>query len=163
MFSGFGIRTMAADEAGYNPLSYHCGSVWPHDTALAVAGLARYGFDAEAQLVTRGLLDAADAGGGRLPELFGGFARDDVAAPVPYPTSCSPQAWAAGSSLLLVRAMLGLEPNVLAGRIEVRPRIADWIGTVRLHGIPIGSERVDIDATQDRARVSASALSVDVR
>lgn len=99
MFTGFGLRTLSSTNGGYNPLSYHCGSVWPHDTALVAAGM----FEVEPRLAHRlaaGLLDAADDDG-RLPELFGGFARRSHPRPVPYPTSCSPQAWAAGAPLLL--------------------------------------------------------------
>src|SRR5690606_6329422 len=96
MFSGFGLRTLATDAAAYNPVSYHNGSVWPHDTVLGAAGIARYGFREQAERVLTGLLDAVDAFGGRLPELFCGFDRGEIPVPVPYPTSCSPQAWAAG-------------------------------------------------------------------
>jgi glycogen debranching enzyme len=160
MFTGWGLRTLASDSPGYNPLSYHCGSVWPHDTAIAVAGLSRYGFDTEAQMIARGLLDAAAVGGGRLPELFGGFDRSDIAAPVPYPGACSLQAWASAAPLLLVRAMLGLDPNVPAGLIALRPRLAREVGRVALHGVLIGGQVVDIDAGGDTAEVSGSELAV---
>lgn len=144
MFTGWGIRTLASDNAGYNPLSYHCGSVWPHDTAIAVAGLARYGCDEQAQTIACGLLDASTHSGGRLPELFGGFGRDDLHTPVPYPASCSPQAWSAAAPLLLVRSMLGLQPNLLTGRVDLRPRLAPGLNHLELSGVPIGSSRVDI-------------------
>lgn len=145
LFTGFGVRTLACDHPGFDPLSYHCGSVWPHDTAIAVAGLARCGFDAEAQRLATGLLAAARTGGGRLPELFGGFDRADIGAPVPYPTSCSPQAWAAASPLLLLRAFLGLEPDVPSGRIALRPRLPAPLGRIRMRSVPIGGRPVDID------------------
>ena len=99
MFTGFGLRTLSADNPAYNPLSYHCGSVWPHDTALVAAGMLRFDREAGRRLALA-LLDAAEPSG-RLPELFGGFSRDDHSRPVPYPTSCSPQAWAAAAPLLL--------------------------------------------------------------
>ena len=162
MFTGWGLRTLAADAAGYNPLSYHCGSVWPHDTALAVAGLSRYGFDAEAQMVTRALIEAAAASGGRLPELFGGFARDDVEAPVRYPTSCSPQAWAAAAPMLLLRSMLGLEPDVAERRVRLRPRLPVEVGRLVLRGVLIGGRRIDIEAEGDHAHVSGTDLDVVV-
>ena len=111
MWSGWGIRTLASDEAGYDPMSYHCGTVWPHDGALCAAGLRAYGFRAEALTVARGLFDASEAWSGRLPELFCGLDRADVDTPVPFPTSCSPQAWAAATPFLLLRTMLGLEPH----------------------------------------------------
>ena len=95
MFSGWGVRTLASDMGAYNPASYHNGSVWPHDNAIIAAGLMRYGFVEEAQRISTALLDAAEYSEGRLPELFCGFDREHFAAPVPYPTACSPQAWAA--------------------------------------------------------------------
>ncbi|MGH8919886.1 MAG: amylo-alpha-1,6-glucosidase, partial [Actinomycetes bacterium] len=109
MFSGWGVRTLASSMPGYNPLSYHCGSVWPHDSAIAAAGLMRYGFVAEAQQVVMALLDAAVGHGGRLPELYSGLDRTDLATVVSYPTSCSPQAWAAAAPLLGLRVLLRLD------------------------------------------------------
>ncbi|MEL6893476.1 MAG: amylo-alpha-1,6-glucosidase, partial [Actinomycetota bacterium] len=165
MFSGWGLRTLASDAAGYNPLSYHCGSVWPHDTAIAVAGLAAACLDDAASVLAGGLLDASTHSGGRLPELFAGFARDDVGAPVPYPASCSPQAWSAAAPLLLVRAMLGLQPDAVAGRLLLRPRLAPGIDRLHVTGLPIGDATVDIrvegaDATVD---VVGGSLDVNVR
>jgi hypothetical protein len=113
MFTGFGLRTLSASNAGYNPLSYHCGSVWPHDTALVAAGMLRQGFD-EGVTLTQALLDAADDRG-RLPELFGGFARSRRPRPLPYPTSCSPQAWAAGAPLLLAAHLPHVTPEPSSG------------------------------------------------
>ncbi|HSB88364.1 MAG TPA: glycogen debranching N-terminal domain-containing protein [Ilumatobacteraceae bacterium] len=120
MWNGWGIRTLAMDEEAYDPMSYHCGTVWPHDCALAAAGLRRYGFEADALTVARGLLAAAEAWNGRLPELFCGLDRADVETPVPFPTSCSPQAWSAATPFLLLRIMLGLEPDEEKG-ITVEP------------------------------------------
>lgn len=99
MFTGYGVRTLSSGNPAYNPLSYHCGSVWPHDTAIVAAGMAQYGFD-EGATLSEALLDAAGPTG-RLPELFGGFDRARTIRPVPYPTSCAPQAWSAGAPLLL--------------------------------------------------------------
>lgn len=104
-FSGWGLRTIAAGQRPYHPISYHLGGVWPHDTAIAVAGLARYGFADHARRLGEGLLDAASRSGFRLPEVMAGFGADEVAAPVPYPHSCSPQAWAAAAPLLLLDAL----------------------------------------------------------
>jgi glycogen debranching enzyme len=104
MFSGFGIRTLSADHPSYNPLSYHRGSVWPHDTALVTAGMLGHGHDAGMDVVD-GLLGAADSFDGRLPELFSGHGPTDHDVPVPYPASCSPQAWAAAAPLMLLRSL----------------------------------------------------------
>lgn len=126
MFTGFGIRTLNAANGGYNPLSYHCGSVWPHDTAIIAAGMLRYGL-AEGHTLTAALFDAADHRG-RLPELFGGFDRARRGRPMPYPTSCSPQAWAAGAPLLLAaeHAAVGAVASPRAAPASPGSRPAAW-------------------------------------
>ncbi|MBL7253615.1 glycogen debranching N-terminal domain-containing protein [Paractinoplanes lichenicola] len=136
MSGGYGLRTMSAADGGFAPLSYHCGSVWAHDTAIAAAGLARGGFAAEAARLVDGLLSAAEAFGFRLPELYAGDARTDIGRPMPYPASCHPQAWSAAASVLIVQSLLGLDPDVPNGIIRLRPlpdapavtglRIADY-------------------------------------
>ncbi|RBO96753.1 amylo-alpha-1,6-glucosidase [Nocardia puris] len=150
MDTGFGLRTLASNMGAYNPMSYHCGSVWPHDTAIAVAGLLRYGHVPGAvELATRlagGLLDAAAAFDGRLPELFCGFPRARFAVPVPYPTSCSPQAWASAAPLLLVRSFLGLNPDVPNRTLRVRPRLPESWGRVTLTALRLGDLSVDVEA-----------------
>ncbi|WP_084511132.1 glycogen debranching N-terminal domain-containing protein [Nocardia lijiangensis] len=150
MDTGFGLRTLAANMGAYNPMSYHCGSVWPHDTAIAVAGLLRYehvpGATKLATRLATGLLDAAAAFDGRLPELFCGFPRSRFAVPVPYPTSCSPQAWASAAPLLLVRAFLGLNPDVPHRTLTVRPRLPQAWGRVRLTALRLGEVSVDLEA-----------------
>jgi len=151
--SGWGLRTLAADNPGYNPLSYHCGSVWPHDTALAVAGLRRYGHHLEADTLQDGLLAAAAAFDGRLPELFAGLARAEMPRPVVYPASCSPQAWAAAAPLLMIRAMLGLEPDLPNGTVAVAPAVPADTGSLAALGVPLGGGRIDV-------RVDGAALSV---
>ncbi|MGY1719120.1 glycogen debranching N-terminal domain-containing protein [Blastococcus sp. SYSU DS0552] len=158
MDSGFGLRTLATDMGAYNPMSYHNGSVWPHDTALAVAGLVRYahvpGAVELAQHLAEGLLDAAAAFGGRLPELFCGFSRSEFDPPVPYPTSCSPQAWASAAPLLLVRALLGLEPDVPRRRLALRPRLPGSWGRLVVEGLDLGDARqVRIEASGDTVEV----------
>jgi Glycogen debranching enzyme len=137
MFSGYGIRTLSESMVGYNPISYHCGSVWPHDNALCVAGLMRYGFVEEAQRVMQGLVDASAYFGNLLPELFAGLGRAAFGFPVSYPTSCSPQAWAAASPLLFLRTMLRFEPDIRDSRLHLAPAVPDWIGLLRLERIPI--------------------------
>ncbi|WP_181700885.1 amylo-alpha-1,6-glucosidase, partial [Nocardia sp. GTS18] len=149
MDCGFGLRTLASNMGAYNPMSYHCGSVWPHDTAIAVAGLMRYqhvpGAIELATQLSAGLLDAAAAFDGRLPELFCGFPRGRFAAPVPYPTSCSPQAWASAAPLLLIRSFVGIDPDVPAKTLTVRPRVpASW-GIVRLADFRLGTDTIDME------------------
>lgn len=158
MDSGFGLRTLAASMGAYNPMSYHNGSVWPHDTAIAVAGLMRYrhvpGAVQLAERLAAGLLDAAEAFGGRLPELYCGFGRSEFGAPVPYPTSCSPQAWASAAPLLLVRAFLGLEPDVPHRRLVVAPRLPQLWGRTVLGDLRLGDATVCIEADGDTAKVT---------
>ncbi|HET9893441.1 MAG TPA: glycogen debranching N-terminal domain-containing protein [Streptosporangiaceae bacterium] len=119
--SGFGLRTMSADCRGYSPLSYHCGSVWSHDTAIAIGGLIRSGQFAAAVSLADGLLDAAETFEWRLPELFSGRARTETAWPTPYPPSCRPQAWAAAAAGAIILAYLGLEVDVPALSARLAP------------------------------------------
>ena len=145
MFTGWGLRTLSSDNGGYNPISYHCGSVWPHDTAIVAAGLARYGFDGAAQQLIFGLLDAAAAQGGRLPELFSGLARGELDVPVGYPTSCSPQAWSAASPLLCLRTLLRLDPWIPYGKTWLCPNLPEGIGYLKVEGIPLAGSRVTVE------------------
>jgi glycogen debranching enzyme len=153
MWSGFGVRTLATTMGAYNPMSYHNGSVWPHDSAIAVAGLMRYGFVAEAQTVALGLLDAAAMVGGRLPELFCGFDRAEFGTPVPYPTSCSPQAWAAASPLLLLRSLLRFEPDVPAGRVGFAPALPERMCPLRIGNLPLAGSRLTLDVRRDGSNI----------
>jgi glycogen debranching enzyme len=144
MFTGWGVRTLASDMGAYNPVSYHNGSVWPHDSALVAAGLMRYGFVAQAQRVATGLLDVADHFGGRLPELFCGFDRDDFPKPVPYPTSCSPQAWASAAPVHLLRTLLRLDPHVPAGRVSLAPAVPWRYLPLSLDNLSLADTRVRV-------------------
>lgn len=157
MDTGYGLRTLAASMGAYNPMSYHNGSVWPHDTSIAVAGLLRYrhlpGAVELAERLATGLLDAAAAFDGRLPELFCGFSRFEFGAPIPYPTSCSPQAWASAAPLLLVRAFLGLEPHVPARTLKVAPHMPERWGALALNDLRLGDVTVDISAKDDQVTV----------
>ncbi len=153
LFSGWGVRTLAADNGGYNPLSYHCGSVWPHDNAILAMGLRRYGLLDHAATVALGLVDAAAAHQGHLPELFAGLARDDVGVPVRYPTACVPQAWAAASLFLVVRALLGLEPTG-DGELTLQPALPPSIEWMRWEGVRIAGRRVRVEAGPDGSRVT---------
>ncbi|MDQ1746771.1 MAG: hypothetical protein QOD07_1034 [Frankiaceae bacterium] len=127
MLSGWGLRTLATTMPRYNPLSYHNGSVWPHDGAIVAAGLMRYGFADAAVTIIDALLDAATVNGGRLPELYAGLDRADLPVPVAYPTSCSPQAWSSAAPLLMLRTLLRLEPDMGAGRFVVSPVPAEQL------------------------------------
>jgi glycogen debranching enzyme len=165
MFTGWGLRTLSASSGGYNPISYHCGSVWPHDTAIVAAGLARYGYDAEAQRVIFGLLDAAVAESGRLPELFSGLARSELSTPVGYPTSCSPQAWAAASPLLCLRTLLRLDPWIPYGKIWLSPNLPDFITYLKVDGIPLAGTRVTIEVgshVEGGVRITGLPANIEV-
>lgn len=149
LFSGYGIRTLATSMGAYNPASYHNGSVWPHDTAICVAGLVRYGFTDLAQRVAAGLFEAAAYFAGRLPELFCGFGRNEVPGPVPYPSSCSPQAWASAAPVGVLRALLGLEPDVPEGIVHVAPALPPEWGAVSVEDVPLGHGRLDVAVAAD--------------
>lgn len=140
--SGWGLRTMSADNIGFNPLSYHGGSVWPHDTAIAVWGLASRGQPAAAAQLLGDLVDTAPHFGYRLPELFGGHDRVDATVPVPYPAACSPQAWAAGGALLLLRSCLGLQPSLPEGHLQLAPLVPSPFEWLEVEGLPLGGRRL---------------------
>jgi glycogen debranching enzyme len=137
LWTGWGIRTMASDAAAFNPISYHNGTVWPHDTALAAWGLARHGYVAEARRVSRALIDAAGHFDWSLPEVFAGYARDETPFPIAYPTAARPQAWAAGTPILLVRVLLGIEPDRERQRLvsTVTDELPSWLDGLRIEGV----------------------------
>jgi glycogen debranching enzyme len=137
LWTGWGIRTMASDAAAFNPISYHNGTVWPHDTALAAWGLARHGYVAEARRIGRALIEAAAHFDWSLPEVFAGYARDETPFPIAYPTAARPQAWAAGTPILLVRVLLGLEPDRERQRIvsTVADELPSWLDGLRIEGV----------------------------
>ena len=144
--SGWGIRTLHDGEVRYNPMSYHNGSVWPHDTSICAAGIARYGGRAQTVKLLSDVFEAANQFSMRLPELYCGFARDGAQAPVPYPVACLPQAWASGSVFMLLQASLGLQID--GGRKEVRiqrPLLPEDIDALRIRALPVGDARIDIE------------------
>ena len=150
--SGFGLRTLAASSRGYNPLSYHCGSVWAHDTAIAITGLTtvagRVAEQATASLI-EGLLAAAEHFEYRLPELYGGDARSELSRPRSYPASCHPQAWAAASSVAILAAVVGIRPDVPRGKVALRPlSSSDWLSVrgIRLSGESVAVRRADSES-----------------
>lgn len=161
--TGFGVRTLSSAMTAYNPMSYHNGSVWPHDTAIAVAGLCRYGFTDAAQQIALDVLDAARHFGGRLPELFCGFSRSEFPTPIPYPTSCSPQAWAAGSVRLILRSLLGFDPDIPRGTVRIAPGLPARFLPLTLQNIPLAGSRLSIAVdTQGVARIEGLPPGVRV-
>lgn len=143
MFSGWGVRTLAAGQPAYNPMEYHNGTVWPHDNAIIAAGLARYHRRDEATRIACAMLDAAALVDYRLPEALVGASRADVEFPVPYPSACSPQAWAAGAPLLLVTTLLGLD--LADGRLRTDPHLPPTMGSLALRNVPTRFGRLDTD------------------
>jgi len=159
-FSGWGIRTVAASEARYNPMSYHNGSVWPHDNAIVAAGFARYGLKNDAAMILTGLFDASryfDLH--RLPELFCGFRRRPGESPTQYPVSCSPQAWASGAVLLMLQACLGLDVRG-PGRTIVfdDPCLPPFIDEIEIQRLRIGPASVDLSLTRKGSGVGINVL-----
>lgn len=157
-FSGWGVRTIAAGQPRYNPMSYHNGSVWPHDNALIAMGLGRYGLHAEAARVFEGLFAASihfDLR--RLPELFCGLTRRRAQGPTSYPVACSPQAWAAAAPLALLQATLGIGFDVAERRLLFdRPRLPAFLDEVTLRGIAIAGGSIDVSIRRvgDEAAIS---------
>ena len=166
LFTGWGVRTMATTEGGYNPIGYHVGPVWPHDNSFVAWGLTRYGYQEEAACLAAGIFEAAPYFHDRLPEAFAGYPREETQFPVEYPTACSPQAWATGAPLLLLRAALGLEP--VGDRLSMNPALPSVLERVELLDIPgrwghidaFGRGRVDI--AQVRARYAQQAVTQPV-
>ncbi len=161
MFSGWGIRTMSKSAAAYNPMSYHNGSVWPHDNALIAAGLKRYGFARSTNRVATALFDAAiEADYLRLPELFCGFTRRTPNRPVSYPVACSPQAWAAGSPFLMLQAMLGISARAHENLLTVnKPHLPTWLNTVEVRNLSVGSSRISLVFRREGEITSFSLLN----
>jgi len=155
MFSGWGVRTLSSDDRGYNPIGYHCGTVWPHDNAIVAAGLVRYGFRDEANRIVLAQIEAASFSNFRLPETFAGFERSVSRFPVPYPSACSPQAWATGAPFEFVRIMLGSE--VRDGAIQLDPRVPKQIGHLNLRRVHALGTLWDIEAVGSKGQVRLSA------
>jgi glycogen debranching enzyme len=163
MFTGWGVRTLASDMGAYNPASYHNGSVWPHDNAVIATGLRRYGYVAAAQRITTALLDAAEHFDARLPELFCGFDRAEYPTPIPYPTSCSPQAWAAASPIHLVRVLLGFEPAIPDGAVRLAPAWPKALGDLELRNLKFAGNRMSVSVEKGRVSVNGLPAGVELR
>jgi glycogen debranching enzyme len=161
LFASWGIRTLGADEAAYSPLAYHRGTIWPHDTAIVAHGLARSGARPAVQRVAQELLALAERFEYRLPELLGGTDRDEMPAPVPYPVACNPQAWSAAAPLLLLRAVLGLEPDLPAGRLRLAPALPPG-ESLTVRGLRLGTHEVEVTVDPDGAVRVAGADDLEV-
>ncbi|HEV3473450.1 MAG TPA: glycogen debranching N-terminal domain-containing protein, partial [Actinomycetota bacterium] len=167
MFSGWGIRTLSSSSPAFNPMSYHNGSVWPHDNAVVAAGFKRYGFHEATEQIASALVDAAvETRELRLPELFCGFDRRPGAPFVGYPVACNPQAWAAAAPVMVLQAMLGVSASAADNVLTVNdPHLPEWLPEVRLRNLCVGTARVDLRFTRRGATTSVAVLekSSDVR
>jgi glycogen debranching enzyme len=156
LWSGWGIRTMSTADAAYNPLSYHNGTVWPHDTSLGAWGLARVGRTGEVHRITHALLAAARFFDWSLPEVFAGFARGETPFPIAYPTAARPQAWAAGTPLLLLRLLLGLEPDPATRELRSETVPPDWAEDLELEGLRAFGRTWHVSVADGQVRVRGS-------
>jgi glycogen debranching enzyme len=158
MFCGWGIRTLSSESPAYNPMSYHRGSVWPHDNAMAAAGFKRYGFQREMLEVAEAMFDVASGeADSRLPELYCGFSREEHSTPVAYPVACSPQAWAAAAPFSLVQSMLGISGRAPDNMLTVfEPCLPAWLDSVEIGGLRIGDSQVSLAFRGDAGATSFS-------
>jgi glycogen debranching enzyme len=160
LWSGWGVRTMSTEDAGYSPLSYHNGTVWPHDNSLIAAGLARYGRREEALRIVRPMLEAAVYFDFELPEVFAGLARETTPFPIAYPTAARPQAWAAGTPVLLLQVLLGLQPDYAHRRLTTtlgeEDTLPSWAGSLRLAGIRAFDRSWDVHLQGGHVRVEGT-------
>lgn len=156
MFSGWGIRTISTDDRGYNPIGYHSGTIWPHDNAIVAAGLARYGFRDAANQIAQAQFEAAAFSDFRLPEAFAGFERSISPFPVPYPTACSPQAWATVAPFVFLRCMLGWQVRG-DRKVHLEPRIPEQLGRIRMTRVHALGELWDVEAIGNKGYVRLSA------
>jgi glycogen debranching enzyme len=157
LWSGWGVRTMSAADAGFNPLSYHNGTVWPHDNSLIAWGLARYSRWPEAHRIIRRLLNAAGHFDYQLPEVFAGLPRAETPFPIAYPTAARPQAWAAGAPVLLLQILLGLRPDIRNQQLRsVLPlELPSWVGSLRLSGLRAFDRTWEVRVEEGMIRVDA--------
>src|SRR6266850_522216 len=161
MYTGWGLRTLASGERLYNPMSYHNGSVWPHDTAIAAGGMRRYGLVQPALTLATGLFEAVlQMEHMRMPELFCGFRRVDGYGPTQYPVACSPQAWAAGVVFMLIGSVLGLSPDAAENQLTLnRPHLPVWLSWIELRGLRLRDSRMTLRASQGQDGAAVEMLS----
>lgn len=163
MWSGWGVRTLSSNHAGYNPHSYQRGSVWPHDNAIIANGFAHYGHHAQAGQIARGLLDAAQRfQHARLPEVFAGLPRDEADFPVQYLGANVPQAWASGAIIHLIQALLGIQPDAPNKRLRLRPQLPDWLPHIQLSNLHVGDATIDLRITNRDVNVQRQHGDLDI-
>jgi glycogen debranching enzyme len=165
MWSGWGVRTLSSDHPAYNPFSYHTGTVWPHDNAMIAGGFRRYGFDAEAAQVAKGLFDAAERlVAYRLPELFAGLPRKEASFPVQYLGANVPQAWAAGSVFRLIAILCGIHAtsNRDGSRLYVNPALPDWLPELTIRNLRAGSGSIDLAVRDGTVEVLSNTTGFEV-
>ena len=155
LWSGWGVRTLASGDAAYNPLTYHNGTVWPHDNSLIALGLARYGRHDEARRIARRMVDVAAQLDHQLPEVFAGFSRDDSGVPIVYPTATKPQAWASGTTVAMLVLLFGLEPDRREGALtSTAPQpLPRWAGSSRLTGVHAFGRTWNVSVTDGQIAV----------
>jgi glycogen debranching enzyme len=160
LFSGWGIRTLSDQERTYNPMSYHRGSVWPHDNSLIAFGMARYGYQREASAILSALFEASlHFREYRMPELFCGNQRHRRDEPVHYPVSCSPQAWASGAPIVILTALLGLKPDASSGELRiVNPLLPEFLAFLEVRNLRVGKSQVDLDFLHQGDRTSCRVV-----
>nr|WP_269850408.1 hypothetical protein [Methanosarcina horonobensis] len=156
LYSGWGIRTLSIQDRGYNPIEYHNGTVWPHDNSLIAEGLIRYGYRDEANRIIVNLLEASKYFDNRFPEVFAGYQRSEVDFPVSYPTSSLPQAWAAGSSILFLRLILGLEPDRKKENIRINSHLPAAIEDICVENIRLFDKNFSVFVGKGRSEVRLS-------
>ena len=163
MFSGWGWRTLSQEERIFNPLSYHRGSVWPHDNSLIAHGMALNEFRDEAQQVFTALFQAAlNFRDYRLPELFCGIARRSYDEPVHYPVSCSPQAWASGALFLILSSVLGIRPSAHRKEFNiVNPSLPEWLDYLKIRNLCVGKTRIGLDFARQGKRTFCNVVEVE--
>jgi glycogen debranching enzyme len=161
MFSGWGMRTLSSRERRYNPMSYHDGSVWPHDNAVAALGFRRYRMPEHAVTLASALFEASRYfEHRRIPELFCGFPRHADQGPIAYPVACAPQAWAAGSVLGMLTALLGLDADAGRQRLTLEsPVLPPWLRWIEIQGLRVGGARLDLSVVRGRDGASVELLS----
>ena len=162
MWSGWGIRTLSADHASFNPHAYQLGAVWPHDNSIIAIGFKRYGFHAEAAQVARDISGAASHfQGNQLPELYAGIQKDGTNFPVQYLGANVPQAWAAGSAFLLLQAMLGVAPDAPYEGVFIDPALPAWMPDVTLSNLTVGKRNLSIHFWRDGEDTRHEVLTGD--
>ena len=162
LFSGWGIRTMGRKEIGYDPMSYHNGSVWPHDNSIIIAGLIRYNYWIKAIKIIDGFVKAAQYfKDNRLPELFCGFSLKEVKSLVKYPFACSPQAWASGSIYLIIQSLLGIEADAINDKIHLNPILPEGINKVEVKNLKIGNNKINLVVIKENNCIKLNNIRIE--